>query len=144
MATIIKGNWNEKDAEVRAAQSGPFVFISSNGSGRLGDVAQLLEDLAEYPLDPTFEKYGDFITLNPCEGVRNLEYRKVEGANEWIDGPRIFNVDGVVHFFGNFFGLSHAFSIDTNDAETINELTEAIRANQRREDYISAKVSLAA
>lgn len=146
--TIIKGNWSDKGEEIKAAQAGPFIFIESNGSEWAGeqpdDVAQLLESLAEYPLDPTFEKYGNFITLDPCTGVRNPDYRKVEGAEEWIDGPRIFDVDGVAQFFGNFFGLSNVFSIYTNDAETIEKLTSAIRANQQSEDYLAAKAGRAA
>lgn len=148
MARIIKGNWLEKDAEVRAAQSGIFIFINNNGSRwggeEPGDIAELLEAMGTTPLDPDFENYGNFITQDPCVGVSNPDYRKVEGADEWIDGPRIFDVDGVVYFSGNFLCLSCAFSIYTNDIETIAKLTDAIRTNQQRDDYLSARVGRAA
>lgn len=143
MATIIKGEWNKKADEVRAAQHGSFIFIAGNGSKWCGeeadDIEKLIETLGEHPLDPRLEKYGNFITNNPCVGIRNTEYRDTEGADEWIDGPRIFDVEGVAYFFGNFFDLSHGFSIYTNDSATIEKLTGAIRANQLREDYLAAK-----
>lgn len=144
MAQVIKGSWLDKESEVRAAQSGPFIFINSNGSGRIGDIAELLDALNSTALDPRFEQYGNFITANPCIGVHNPDYREVEGAEQWIDGPRIFDVDGVVYFHGNFYGLSHVFSIYTNDADTIQKLTDAIRANQQSGDYLAAKVGRAA
>jgi hypothetical protein len=144
--TIIKGIWNY--AEIKAAQFGSFVFINSNGSKwedeAPDDVHALIDALGKFPLDPTFEKYGNFISTNPCSGVRNPEFRKTEGAEEWIDGPRIFDVDGVVHFHGNFSGLSNVFSIYTNDAGTIQALTDAIRANQQRADYLEDKIARAA
>jgi hypothetical protein len=145
---VIKGDWSNKEAEaMAAARGGSFVFITSNGSKCLGDeqddIEQLLDVLGKYPLDPRFENYGNFITLDPCVGVRNPDYRKIEGAEEWIDGPRIFDVDGVAKFFGNFFGLSHVFNIYTNDAGTVQKLTAAIRANQQRDDYLVAKAEVA-
>lgn len=140
---IIKGDWCDKSEEVARAQSGPFIFVNSNGSKWAGQepdsVKELLDVLELEPLDRSFERYGNFITLNPCEGVRNPDwcYGSPSGVEPWIDGKRIFAVDGVAHFFGNFFKLSHVFSIYTNDADTISKLTKAIRANQLRRDYLS-------
>lgn len=150
MATIIKGSWAEKEAEVRAAQSAPFVFINSNGSKWRGeqpdDIGLLLVTLNHYSLDPAFEKFGNFITLDPCVGVANPKFNHGDGNSEpqWIDGQRIFEAEGVAYFHGNFYALSRVFSIYTNDAETIQKLTDAIRANQQSGDYLAAKVGRAA
>ena len=143
---IITGAPCEKWEEVQAIQHEPFIYISSCGSHWAGDepddVTALLKMLAEHPLDPTFEKYGNFIEANPCEGVYNPNYLK-RGKPQWqeryIDGPRLYTCEGVYHFSGNFFDWSFAFGIDTNDADTIERLTTAIRANQQRADYKAAK-----
>lgn len=141
----IKGNWLEKSDEVKAAEQGVFVFINSNvskwGGESPDDVSALLAVLEQYPLDATFENYGNFITHNPCVGVSNPRFDYHNGRKEpqWIDGPRIFGVDGVAYFNGNFLTLSHVFSIYTNDAATIGTLTSAIRANQQRPDYLAQK-----
>lgn len=92
--------------------------INSNGSKWAGQapdsIETLIKVLNESPLDRVFEMYGNFIK------DRDDEYRP-----------------GMVNFFGNFFTLSHVFNIDTDDAETIEALTSAIRANQQRSDYLS-------
>lgn len=140
---IIKGDWRGNEDQVNRAQHGRFIFINSNGSRwageEPGDIAELLDVLGKEPLDPSFEAFGNFISVNPCSGVINPEYGKVVGAEKWIDGPRIFDVEGVVHFFGNFYHYSHVFGIYTNDPETIDKLTAAIRANQERANYKGAK-----
>lgn len=136
---IIKGNWNEKDVEVMAAQYEPFIFINQNGSKWAGqeqdDISELLNALEAYALDSKYEEYGNFITVNPCAGIENPEWNWSNGKTKYIDGPRLFDVDGVVMFNGNFLELSHGFCIYTNDQETINTLTKAIMDNQRRPDY---------
>ena len=87
--------------------------INSNGSKWAGQapdtVADLLKVLSSHPLDRTFEEYGNFI---------------IADKDMW-------------HFFGNFLTVSHVFSIDTDDRETIDSLTVAIRCNQTRRDYQS-------
>ena len=140
MTTIIKGNWRDKIDEVMAAQHTPFVFIVSSHAGtEPGDVDVLLSALDRYTLDPTFEGYGNFATMNPCQGVHNPEWNYTNNEPKWIDGPRLFDVDGVVSFFGNFLDYSHGFSIYTNDQTTIELLTTAILRNQQRETYRLAK-----
>lgn len=93
-------------------------IITSNGSKWAGeipdDLPKLLETLSDYPLDRTFEEYGNF----------------VYDVDE-IRGP------GFIRFWGNFFSYSHVFSIDTDDPEVIKTLTTAIRKNQQRPDYLS-------
>lgn len=146
-ARLIKGNWPDSYSELMTVQHAPFVYIQSNGSHFAGtppdDIDELLAVLAKEPLDPCFEHYGNFWTVDPCEGVRNPNWNyQHENEPQWIDGPRIFAADGVVSFFGNFLNLSHVFGIYTNDPDTIRGLMGAIRANQQRPDYQHAAVTL--
>ena len=43
--------------------------------------------------------------------------------------------NGVAHFFGNFEQVSHVFRIDTDDAELIERLSNAIKKNAGWEKY---------
>ncbi len=94
-----------------------MINIISNGSKWAGDLPDTLDQLCEVlqsnPLDRTFEDYGNFIIAPTVEH------------------------DAVVRFWGNFFNLSHVFSVDTDEPEIIERLTGLIRANQQRADYIS-------
>lgn len=80
-----------------------FTEIVSNGSGYIGTVDDLLARLATATLDPTFEKYGNFVHRT--------------------------RADGVTYFFGNFANYSHVFNINTNDPAVITPLRRAIREN---------------
>jgi len=98
--------------------------IISNGAKWRGqapdDLSTLYKVLGEYPLDRTFERYGNFVMVEP----------------ELIGGGKL---DGKVRFFGNFLTLSHVFNIEmdvlTERAE-IDQLCAAIEDNQRRQDYL--------
>lgn len=89
--------------------------INSNGSKWAGEspdsIETLLHVLATETLDPTFEDYGNFA---------------------------INMGDGVVRFWGNFYTVSHVFSIDTDDATMCATLTAAITANQATDAYKAA------
>jgi hypothetical protein len=91
--------------------------IISNGSHWAGEdpspIADLEEALKTEPLDRSLENYGNFIIQPTVEH------------------------DRVVRFWGNFFGVSHVFSIDTDEPEVIEHLTALIRTNQKRPDYRS-------
>jgi hypothetical protein len=91
--------------------------INSNGSHFAGGGPSPLECLEEVlktePLDRSFEAFGNFV-FTPT-----LEH------------------DHVVRFWGNFFTVSHVFSIDTDDPAVIGHLTTLIRSNQGRADYLS-------
>jgi hypothetical protein len=97
-----------------------MIQIISNGSKWADDppdeIETLLKRLEEYTLDPTFERYGNFI-FSP------------ETGDDWT-----------LEFFGNFFDFSHVFSIITNETEIIEKLTTAIRKNQASEKYRLAKI----
>jgi hypothetical protein len=142
---IIKGEWNEKSEELtQEVINQPFAFINSNGSKWAGenpdDIEKLLECLHEHTLDPDFEKYGNFITANPCRAAHNPKWTGFDNKEpQWIDGDRLFETEGVVQFWGNFFDVSHCFCIYTNDKDTIYLLTDAIRHNQSLHDYLIAK-----
>jgi hypothetical protein len=88
--------------------------VQSNGSKWAGQkpdtIQKLLEVLDTHALDRTFEAFGNFV--EPLE-------------------------TGGVSFFGNFQEVSHVFSINTTDQNLIKRLTDAIRANQQRPDYLS-------
>jgi hypothetical protein len=116
----------------------PRTIITSNGSkwnGQESDsIERLLEVLANVPLDRTFEKYGNFVTANPQHAV-------YLGEGEYKDTGPIFPGEEMTRFFGNFFGLSHVFNIDTSETETVKTLTAAIRANQQRADYLTQVVA---
>ena len=98
--------------------------IISNGSKGAGEspdkVSELIRMLANYPLDSTFEKYGNFgykLTTQNCG-------QQKEDVGKW-------------HFFGNFRTYSHVFNIVTDNKALSRVLYKAIRANQKRPDYAS-------
>jgi hypothetical protein len=93
--------------------------IHSNGGGNAQPIEALFARLTSDPLDRTFEHYGDFV-LEPVD----MKGRPMGEA-------------GSVLFWGNFLTYSHVFSVITNDADLIERLTAAIRANQQRSDYLA-------
>lgn len=96
-------------------------IINSNGSHWAGESPDGLEELYKVlqaePLDPDFEKYGNFVYRNPAGSL-----------------PR-----PALRFWGNFFTVSHVFSIDTNDASVIATLIALIRNNQASVAYKDAR-----
>jgi len=102
-------------------------IINSNGSRWAGaeplPISELLAMLAVEPLDPRFERYGDFVTADP------------ESAKT---GKPLYE-RGSVMFWGNFLHVSHVFDIVTTDVGEIAALTSAIRANQKSQAYLLAK-----
>lgn len=105
--------------------------IRSNGSKWYGQtpdtIEQLLEVLKTYTLDPTFEKYGNFI----------YPYVPYRG---WNDKNQVYK--GCTLISGNFYTLSHVFSIITDDLVLMERITAAIRDNQQTEDYQQAKIEI--
>lgn len=90
------------------------IVVTSNGSKWYGEQPdspeQLLQVLAENPLDPTFELYGNFV---------------------FDEGER-------VRVWGNFLELSHAFDLH-GPRKQMQPLIDAIRANQATPNYIHAR-----
>lgn len=138
--TVIKGSPGGpggKWAEVQAvmASGADFVYIHHNGSHWAGeepdDVTKLLEVLAEYQLQPDYSE----CSVDPCRWQHNPRFVRFETTTEpqYIDGPRMYRVDGVWRFSGNFAELSHAFCIDTNHRPTIEALRAAFTANKARD-----------
>lgn len=103
------------------------VRINCNGSGHAGDqsrpLAALLDRMEQHALDE--DRWGECAVL--AHGSVFL------GKNEYVDtGPVYADAPHTVRFWGNFKTYSHAFSIDTDDAEVIELLTAAVAANRTR------------
>jgi len=135
---IIKGCPRDKWEEVQAIQDQPFIYIQYNGSRwageEEGDIPELADMLRNYALQPDgFSHYSK----DPCHGVEDPARR-----GHYIDGPRMYRVDGVYHFSGNFYEYSHAFCIHTNHAETIALLVSLFDANVTSEAYKKAKADI--
>ena len=100
-----------------------MIRITSNGSTWAGEAPDSLETLlavlTREPLDPRFEEYGNFA---------------IDLSLEQRDQP-----PGTIRFWGNFYALSHVFSIDTDEQPIIDQLMAAIRANQQTQAYADAK-----
>lgn len=94
-----------------------MITIFSNGSKWNGQdpdtLERLLEVLGTTPLDPSFEDYGNFAYTEDIQ-------------------------EGNVRLFGNFWGVSHVFSIEGTHEE-LAHVVLAIRANQQTEAYRHAK-----
>ncbi len=76
--------------------------INSNGSKWAGQAPDTLEQLyavlQSNPLNPRFEEYGDFCLRDPND------------------------TRCMLRFWGNFYNLSHVFSIDTDDQAVIDRI----------------------
>jgi hypothetical protein len=99
-----------------------MITINSNGPGKAQPIENLLALLATEPLDPRFEKFGNFYEKFP----------------EMADGSKSTVPN---YFFGNFFNVSHVFSIDIDEEDdaTAFDLLAAIRGNQATAAYRAAK-----
>jgi hypothetical protein len=99
-------------------------IIHSNGRTRggltLDDLPTLFTMIEEHPLDRTFERFGNFVQTDAVD----------------VRGKPLDGIACAVSFFGNFFTYSHVFRITTDDADLVERLTAAIRANQLRPDYL--------
>ena len=130
---------DDKWDDVQDAQHEPFIYIMSNGSKLMGDelddISDLLEALAKYRLD--YRMFGHFYTVNPCHWAYNPSPNE-DGLPRYIDGKRMYECDGVYHFFGNFESVSHVFRIDTNHQPTIDALVKAIDANKLIQEEVAA------
>lgn len=115
--------------------------IELNGSRWAGEspatIEELLEVLESEPLDPSFERYGNFVISNPQHCV-------YIGHGRYQDTGAIYPGEDVRRYFGNFARVSHVFNIDTTDPELIAKLTAAIRANQRTPAYRAIRAELRA
>ena len=89
----------------------------------IDDTAEnILNDMEQYTLDPTFEFYGNFVNSSP-------KWRKDELAARYADCAVIF---------GNFLNYTHAFRLVTDDAALIDRIKAAVVKNKARPEYIAA------
>ena len=92
------------------------VLVVSNGSGRVLELEDLFAALSAFTLDPTFRRYGNF---------------RIQSE------PRT----DVVEFWGNFWNMSHVFSVEClASSATARRLTAAIEANLATPAYAAACV----
>ena len=91
------------------------------------NIEDFISKLEKYVLDPTFEKYGNFIYKSPKFPMNKELTEKYKG---WYC------------LFGNFYDYSNAFSIYTNDKKLANRLKRLIRKNQKSVAYIKAKIDI--
>ena len=101
------------------AETGAKATLISHIGRRGGGIEALVEMLATHPLDRTWENYGNFAY-----------------EAEAVDGTPIGGLVEGIAFSGNFFTYSFGFYLVSNEADVIERLTAAIRANQLRADYL--------
>jgi hypothetical protein len=91
------------------------MVINDNSSKWAGEspdsIDVLMDELSREPLNPTFEKYGNFVLPHD---------------------------DGTVRVWGNFYNVSHVFSVD-GTPEELHGLITAVRANQKTAAYRAAR-----
>lgn len=121
----------EKHA-TRSGQEANFMFdLNMQGS-----LEALFDLLTQEALDPTFEKYGNFIEQPRMSVLTGYD----SGTAIWEDrGPTYPDRPNALQFFGNFLNYSFVFDITTDDPEMIVRLTTAIRANQQLDAYRAAR-----
>ena len=99
------------DREVTDAFPDVFTLIESNGSKWMGQKPDTLDDLC-----------------NVMSEHRLIDH--FEPGFEPIDHHQWYRQRGMIRFHGNFEALSHVFSIDTNDPETIKTLKDHLELCQ--------------
>lgn len=99
-------------------------------------VEHLHARLTRETLDPTFERYGDFCTVPERSWIEAWTDHPVHGASF----AALDRSPGVaLHFHGNFWSYSHAFSLVSDDETVIVPLVTAIRANKATVAYKEAR-----
>lgn len=83
----------------------------------------ILDHLARYTLDPTFEGYGDFVNRSPG----------------WTNETAAKKYKGCALISGNFLTFSHAFRLVTDDEGLISRISEAINRNKATPEYQAAR-----
>lgn len=82
-------------------------------------IERLFLMLQDYTLDPTFEKYGDFLQRNP----------------KLLDG----RTGDYVHLFGNFYDYSFVFNLETKNENLVARFAKAVAENKKKASYVEAK-----
>lgn len=91
-----------------------MTVVNWNGSGATQPLETLFARLQTNTLDPTFERYGNFVFVSP----------------------------GLTKFWGNFYDYSHCFSVESDEPLIVEALIKAIRTNQQTEAYKTAKAEI--
>jgi hypothetical protein len=116
-----------------------FPFQHLEGSAARHRLVTLLDIMSQEPLDPTFEKYGNFNSGHPMHS-RSVGYGP-DGRMQYEDTDSMYpHHPGMIRFFGNFMNYSFGFTIDTDEPEVIAQLNAAIQANKETEAYKAIKI----
>lgn len=114
--------------KLQKLQHEPFFFSDSTPRlwmGKPRSIGVLYQLLREYRLDPYWEP---FETVDPCTCIVNYD-APIGSEERFIDGPRMFEADGIVSFQGAFENFSFGFGYFTNVPQIISKLREAIAWN---------------
>lgn len=107
-------------------------YVGSPWSDDKDTLAKLCRMLEAETLDPMFEKYGNFCT--PAERAIIRSYNE---KPERISAP--LSEVASVHFWGNFYSYSCAFSVYTDDQAVIEQLRALVLANKATVAYKEAR-----
>lgn len=114
--------------KLQKLQHEPFFFSDSvplQWMWKPRSIGVLYRLLREYRLNPYWKP---FETVDPCVGIVNYD-APVGSEERFIDGPRMFEADGIVSFQGAFENFSFGFGYFTNVPQIISKLREAIAWN---------------
>lgn len=129
MTTIILFNGWGADPEDPSS-------VPTRDGGVTHGLEHLLMRLGTETLDPTFEKYGDFCSVADRSWIEAWEDDATNGAAF----RALDRTPGVtLHFHGNFWSYSNAFSVVSDDEAVITALCAAIRANKATLAYKEAR-----
>lgn len=102
-----------------------IVYNGSKWAGQAPDpLEKLLEVLANEPLDPRFQNFHASIATDTLFGA---------GGDGFTD-----------MFYGNFYRVSHGFSVLTNDPAVISTLIDACKLNTQSDAYRACAREIAA
>jgi len=114
--------------KLQKLQHEPFFFSDSTPlrwMWKPRSIGVLYRLLREYRLNPYWKP---FETVDPCVGIVNYD-APVGSEERFIDGPRMFEADGIVNFQGAFENFSFGFGYFTNVPQIIAKLRKAIAWN---------------
>lgn len=118
----VRGDTTELDGRNQQHLGPTRVRINYNGSGFLGDQERELSALLDMMERHELEEWQ---VAHEARGAVYL------GKGEYADtGPIYADAPNAIRFAGNFKTYSHAFSVDTDDAEVIEVLMAAVEANR--------------
>lgn len=106
-------------------------YVGHSDPAQVDQIDLLLMTLANEPLDPMFEEFGHFAEI--------AKAYVVDAYNTEVQLDPPLSRIGTVHFHGNFYNYSLAFSVFSDDPTVISQITAAIRENIAMPGYKAAR-----